>query len=82
MAKSWVITIEPTDNSSPERIVETISNRIKIAKVEEHLCDLYRKMVAQDSGDLNAAIKRKSGFITCLEQAPYRLKAELKTENA
>lgn len=77
MPKSWVITIEPTDKSSGPRTVDTVSNRKKIAQVEEYLCELYQQMVTNDDSDLKTAITRKSGFITSLEKAPYLLKAEL-----
>jgi len=82
MAKSWVITIEPTDKSSGPRTVDTLTNRKKIAQVEEYLCELYKQMVTSDTSDLKTAITRKSGFITSFEKAPYILRAELANTEA
>jgi len=77
MTKAWVISIEPTDKSAEKRVVETLSNRKKIAQVEQHLCELYRQLVTNDKMNLNECITRKSGLLTALEKPPYTISAEL-----
>lgn len=78
MAKTWVITIEPTDQSAGPRTVDTISGRKKIAQVEEYLCEMFVQMMPNaDKDDLVHFINRQDGSVTRLHKAPYTIKAEL-----
>ena len=77
MAKAWIITVELTDKSAPKKTVDPVSNRKKIAQVEEHLCELYAQLTRTESTDLKAHIVRTSGFLTKLEKVPYIIQAEL-----
>jgi hypothetical protein len=82
--KSWVISYAPFDAPDKREIIEHISNRKKIAQIEEYLVVLYGDIlykeapeVAYDPVDVKTGIMRKSGTETVLEKTPYVVRAEL-----
>ena len=76
MPKAWVITREPQDLFGQRETIDQISNRKKIAQVEEHLCALYREL-ASDDADPSESIHRESGLVTTLNKPPFVLSARL-----
>jgi hypothetical protein len=83
-SKAWVITIEPSDQTTQKRIVENLSNRKKIAQIEDYLCGLYKDILTRkypdteiDEAELKSCITRHSGVSVSLDKTPYILRAEL-----
>ncbi len=84
MAKVWIITIEPIDQTTQKRIVENLSGRKKIAQIEEYLSTLYKDILTRKYPDtevdveaIKACLARQSGTSVVLEKDPYILRAEL-----
>ena len=82
--KSWVISYALSTEPDKKDVIEHLSNRKKIAQIEEYLCELYGEIMLKempetefDATDLKSGLTRKSGTETALEKAPYIVYAEL-----